>query len=100
MASFAAEPSPARRSSSGDSDAVFDAETAPAPAEAAHVREPPVRLGNATANGSCVVEILVVLRQDARSRAVRNHDQLLETVSARYPQMDMPPSPHPLEPGH
>ena len=26
--------------------------------------------------------------------------QLLETVSARYPQMDMPPSPHPLEPGH
>ena len=25
--------------------------------------------------------------------------QLLETVSARYPQMEMPPSPHPLEPG-
>ena len=25
--------------------------------------------------------------------------QLLETVSARYPQMQMPPSPHPLEPG-
>jgi len=54
----------------------------PDPAEAAHVREPPVRLGNATANGSCVVEVLVVSRQDARSRAVRNHDQLLETVSA------------------
>ena len=25
--------------------------------------------------------------------------QLLESVSARYPQMEMPPSPHPLEPG-
>jgi manganese/zinc/iron transport system permease protein len=25
--------------------------------------------------------------------------QLLETVAARYPQMEMPPSPHPLEPG-